>query len=256
VLNKIIIAWVASTMLAVSAFADINVEVTKTKVLTGLQNPQVLQGIIMFEDAESEPRFSSAAKLKVTTEAKFVKVKARKTLFENGEVLKLSETDYVLVGSGKYAVEITTFDPETGIDEKTVSVDLGGDVVPPGPTPPGPTPPGPTPPGPTPDIPSDQFNDLGKRVAATTLGFPLKQEVAKIYKEGAKELRENQSVTVNGVFDFVMNKRLNTIGASNVDKWKPFVDLLSADLRPRWPMARLTVAEYLDTIALGLERSQ
>jgi hypothetical protein len=239
-------------------FADINVSVVKTNVLSGVKSPEVISNYVLFDSVDSKPKFESAAKISIDTKAKFVKVKARKTLFESADVVKLKEHEFLLVGSGKYALEVTTFDPELGIDEKTVSIELSPSPNPePGPGP-GPNPPDPTPPepGPTPDIPSDQFNDLGKRVATTTLGFPLKSEVAKVYREGAKELRENPSVTVNSVFDFVFDKRVNVLGASNIDKWKPFVDLLNADLRPRWPMARLVVAEYLDTIALGLERSQ
>jgi hypothetical protein len=243
------------------SFAEVNVSVVKTTVLSGVKTPEVILNYVLFDSEGSTPKFEPAAKISIDTKAKFVKVIARKTLFESADVVKLKEHEFLLVGSGKYALEVTTFDPELGIDEKTVSIELGPSPNPepgPGPTPPDPTPPDPTPPDPTPtpDIPSDQFNDLGKRVATTTLGFPLKLEVAKVYREGAKELRENPSVTVNSVFDFVFNKRVNVLGASNIDKWKPFVDLLNADLRPRWPMARLVVAEYLDTIALGLERSQ
>jgi hypothetical protein len=249
----------AFCLLANVCFADINVSVLKTTVLSGVKTPEIVSNYVLFDSEGSTPKFESAAKISIDTKAKFVKVKARKTLFESADVVKLKEHEFLLVGSGKYALEVTTFDPDLGIDEKTVSIELDASPNPepgPGPTPPGPTPPGPTPPGPTPDIPSDQFNDLGKRVATTTLGFPLKAEIAKIYREGAKELKENPSATVNSVFDFVFNKRVNALGSSNVEKWKPFVDLLNADLRPRWPMARLVVAEYFETIALGLERSQ
>lgn len=234
------------------SFGEITTEVVQTKVLTGLSSPEIVNGVILFNDASSTPKFSLAAKIKVVTEAKFIKVKARKTLFENGEIVKLDQYNYLLVGNGKYAVEITTFDPDKGIDETIVPVELGE----PDPTPPGPDP---TPPGPGPDptpVPPDQFNDLGKRIANITNGLPLKKEVAKIYTDAAKELRENQSVTVNSVFDSVFKKRVDTLGASNMDKWKPFVDLLNSDLRSRWPMARILVAEYFDVIAVGLSVSQ
>jgi hypothetical protein len=104
-------------------------------------------------------------------------------------------------------------------------------------------------------VPPDVFDNIGQRVAAATVSAPRKLEVAKVYRNAAIELRENQSVTVNGVFDKSFQERARIVG-TNVAEWRAFSELLSADVKVRWPMSRMTVADYFDAVAVGLEAKQ
>jgi hypothetical protein len=229
------------------ALADLDVTVVKSRVLSGVSNPRVVGDVILY-DGDQPPRVLPAAQITVVTDFKFVRVKARTSLFESSNVQQISEGVYLLTGSGKYAVEIIAFDPEKGIDEKVVQVELG-DVQP------DPNPPGPTPPGPDKPVPPDVFDNIGQRVAAATVSAPRKLEVAKVYRNAAIELRENQSVTVNGVFDKSFQERARIVG-TNVAEWRAFSELLNADVKVRWPMSRMTVADYFDAVAVGLEAKQ
>ena len=226
-----------------TVFADISVDVKQAETLTGLINPKIVKDFVFFDD-KSEPKFVSVALLKVTTEAKFVKVKARKTLFENADITKLSETEFLLIGSGKYAVEVTTFDPEKGIDEKVVAVELL-----PTPTPPGPTPP--KPPGPTPIVPDDRFDNLGKRVAEWSRDLPKKSELATLYLQASKEINENSASTISEV-GMNLNNRKNELLGPDLPKYQIFYDNLTNDLKARWPIGRKDYADYLFVVYKGL----
>ena len=244
---------IAFLLLINTVIADIKVDVVKTKVLSGLKEPQLVNGFVLFEES-SQPNFSTAAKIKVITDAKFTKVKARKTLFETAEVVKLSDTEYLLVGAGKYAVEVTTFDPEKGIDETTVSVDLG-DSPGPGPTPPGPDPvpppgPDPVPPNPIP-IPDDKFDNIGKRAFEWSAGLPKRVELAAVYKEASERLKTLPQVTTNDASKFLVEERKKLLGADE-PKYSDFVNKINADLGKRWPMPRQEFVLYLYNISLGL----
>lgn len=243
-LNKvaaILIAFLFSS----SVFAEIDVEVSKTQALSGMTNPRIFKDFVFYEQP-SEPKFVSAAILKIKTEAKFVKVKARKTLFENGDVFKISNDEFLLVGSGKYAVEIATFDPEKGIDEKTVSVELGDSPQPvPTPTPtPGPD-------VPTPDVPDDKFGNIGKKVATWSAGLPKRLELANVYKEASKRLDEDPASTITQVGEDLLKRRIEVLG-TDIEKYSSFTEKLSADLKTIWPLGRKDYSEYLLAISKGL----
>jgi hypothetical protein len=242
---------IAFLLLINTAIADIKVDVVKTKVLSGLKEPQLVNNLVLFEES-SQPNFSAAAKIKITTDAKFNKVKARKSLFETTEVIKLSNTEYLLVGSGKYAVEVTTFDPEKGIDETTVSIDLG-DAPTPSPTPPDPVPtpgPDPVPPNPVP-IPDDKFDNIGKRAFEWSAGLPKRAELAAVYKEASERLKTLPQVTTNDASKFLVEERKKLLGVDE-PKYSDFVNKINADLGKRWPMPRQEFVLYLYNISLGL----
>lgn len=100
----------------------------------------------------------SCAELRVRTNSSYVQVKSQQDLFNRVKVYevlnnKQGERLYVFTGPpGRYLVTVTTFSPETGLQEEVKVITVGGTIPPPGPPPPqpGPTPPGPTPPGPAP----------------------------------------------------------------------------------------------------------
>lgn len=222
--------------------AAVEVAVTKVKAIEGITAARVVGDLILVSN-ESKPIVSQVAILTVKTQAKFVRIKARKSLFEFGQVDKLSENEWVLSGAGRYAVEVTAFDPELGIEETAIEVELGESPTPPEPTPPGPQP------GP---VPPDAFSNLGQRVAAATAGLGKRSEVAAVYRSFAKQLREDPLVTVGTAVEQAARQR-NTILGPDVSRWTGFADLLTSDLKGRWPMAKGTLADWMDAIATGLE---
>jgi hypothetical protein len=243
VLSKLLVLFLAQVV-----FAQIDVEVTKSRVITGLVNPKTINEFVLFEQELSQPKFSPAALIKVTTKYKFVRVKARQTLFEATNVGKLSDTEYLLVGSGKFALEVTAFDPELGIDERTVVVDLGD-----APTPePDPTPdPDPDTPTPSP-IPDDQFDNLGRKVYDWSKNLPKRKEVATLYGDAIKSLTEDPKTTINGVTVVLADQRTQVLG-SDSSKYVPFIENLNAELKLRWPMSRFEFIKYLEAVKAGLE---
>jgi hypothetical protein len=82
-------------------------------------------------EADTEFPAYSNAEMIVRTNAKFTKVKVQKSLFEvvkAYEVVhgKQDERRYVFTGPpGKYAVTVTTFDPDGGIGEESTTITLG-----------------------------------------------------------------------------------------------------------------------------------
>jgi hypothetical protein len=239
-----LLVWLAVASCAIAQTSAIDASVEKAKAITGVQSARIVGEAILIGD-ESKPVVSSVAILKVGTKAKFVKIKARRSLFDFGTVTKIGENEWMLVGSGRYAVEITTFDPEIGIDETVVEVVLGDPE--PEPEPPAPEPDVPTP-GP---VPPDAFDNIGQRVAKVTAGLPKRVEVAGVYRFNAKQLREEPLTTVNSAFDRVFAERAALLG-SDFEKYKPFVELIGNDVKQRWPMARGVVADYFDAVAVGL----
>jgi hypothetical protein len=239
-----LLVWLAVASCAIAQTSAIDASVEKAKAITGVQSARIVGDAILIGE-ESKPVVSSVAILRVSTKAKFVKIKARRSLFDLGAVTKIGDGEWMLVGSGKYAVEITTFDPELGIDETVVEVVLGDPE--PEPEPPAPEPDVPTP-GP---VPPDAFDNIGQRVAKVTAGLPKRVEVAGVYRFNAKQLREEPLTTVNSAFDRVFAERAALLG-SDFEKYKPFVELIGNDVKQRWPMSRGVVADYFDAVAVGL----
>jgi len=241
-MKQLLISKLLVCLLVQVAFGDLSVNVTKSQVLCGLVNPRTVQTFILFEQEGSKPEFAPAAIIQVKTNSKFVRVKARKNLFEGTNVTKISDTDYLLLGEGKYAVEVTTFDPDLGIDEQILTVELGPVTPTPEPTPiPVPNP-----------IPDDEFNNLGKRVSEWSKALPKRKEVAGIYRDVAKMLTENPIITINDATAILVESRGKILG-SDLARYSTFLENLNADLRSRWPLSRGEFAKYLTIVALGLD---
>lgn len=232
-------------MLNLSAIAQLEVAVTKVDVLVGTPNARVINSFILFDTEGSKPVFTPAALIDVKTQAKFVKIRARKSLFETTVAIKVSEYQYMVLGTGKYAIEVTTFDPEQGIEEQTVSVELGTSPQPePEPTPT---------PTPTPNpVPDDQFNNIGKKCVDWSKGLPKRKELGSVYREASKLLTESPITTINDATLFVADGKNKLLGSDAV-KYNVFFDNLNADLRSRWPLSRGDLAAYMLCVAVGLE---
>jgi hypothetical protein len=241
----LLIPFLMSAMLNKLAIAELEVAVTKTQVLSGVKNPKVIQSFVVFDNEGSKPAFQPAAFLTVTTDFKFVRVRARQNLFESTIVVKLSETEYILLGSGKYAVDVTAFDPERGIEEKNLVVDLG-DVAPPDPTPtPGPSPSPNT-------VPDDQFNNIGKRTKDWSKSLEKRKELGALYRQASKLLTDSPIATINDATTLITDSKAKLLG-SDSPKYSTLFENLNADLRSRWPLSRMDYALYLSAIATGLE---
>jgi hypothetical protein len=228
------------------ADAQIELSYTKAKSLTGITNPKQV-GTRILVGADSQPTIANVAIIKATTPAKFLKLRARTSLFQSVELEKISNTEWLLSQPGKYAVEATSFDPEKGIDEKTIEITLDGSPEPP--PEPGPTPPGPTPPSP---VPVDEFDNIGQRVASWSAGLPKRPQVAACYVRAATRLQEDPVATVNVVSADLVNCRISLLG-NEASSYKEFTEKLNIDLQSRWPMSKGTLADYFLAISKGLQ---
>jgi len=77
---------------------------------------------------------------------RFIRLKAPKDLFTVISPTKLNDNEwFFLAPPGIYAVTVTQFDPESGIDEQYLRVEIDGKPVPDIPSEPGPDPPVPSP---------------------------------------------------------------------------------------------------------------
>lgn len=108
-----------------SAFAQIDITTVKAKSLTGVTGARSIGDVILLP-IDSKPVFSEVAIVTVESPAKFIRVRAYKSIFETATVTRLDEKNYMLSGlPGRYAVEVTAFDPTSGIEEKSIEVVLG-----------------------------------------------------------------------------------------------------------------------------------
>lgn len=140
--------------------AQIDLSATKSKAIAGLFDPQIVAGRILVAE-KSTPTVAEVAIIQCVAPAKFVRVKARKSLYESVELTRIDDTHWLLEGTGRFSVEATSFDPEVGVDEAQIEVILGGVGPPPPPVEP------PTNPG--------NFADIAKvsRDGASSLNDPL-----------------------------------------------------------------------------------
>lgn len=236
-------------MLNLSAIAQLEVRVSKVAVLTEAINARTINTYIVFDSEDSRPKFVPGALIDIDTKAKFVKVRARKSLFESTVAVKISEYQYLVLGSGKYAIEVTTFDPELGIDEQSINVELGFSPSPE----PEPTPEPEPEPTPTPNpVPDDQFNNLGKKTQNWSKGLPKRKELAAVYRDAAKLLTESPITTINDATLMIADSKNKLLGSEAV-KYNVFFENLNADLRSRWPLSRGDLAAYMTCVAVGLE---
>jgi hypothetical protein len=249
-LRSIILALLFST----SCLGQLSIDYDKAKSIVGVSNPRIYANYVLI-GSDSDPKVAESAIIKVNTTLKFVLVSAKKSLFESVPVQKMAEdnSEWLLVGSGRYLVEVIAFDP--GIEKKEMEVIIGLlPPTPPNPPPNPPTPPTPpTPPSPpSPVVPPDAFHNLGQRVATTTNSLPKRAEVALLYRRAAERMASDPTSTINGIVGDLVNNRTNVLGADE-KHYLPFIELINAEKAANWPMSRGTYADFLSAIAVGLE---
>lgn len=256
---KLLTSLILLVALCQSVFADQpTIDIVKVKAVTGAQESQVFKNVVLIND-NAELKVVPAAVIKVTTDAAYVQVKARASLFELGTLIEAKDNQWLLLGTtpGKYAVEVTTFDPDKGIGGAATVVELGP-VTPVPPTPPGPVPPGPVPPNPNPDcnnVLQDAFKDLGRRTCGWATGLPMRREMAGIYAQAANMLRTDPAVTPNTVGQYIVDTRQQLLG-TNLTAYKTLVDNANNELKTYWPMNKATLADFFTAISLGLANGQ
>ncbi len=126
-----IIRLIAILLLCTSVCqAEITIQMSQAKSLTGLVGPRVVAGVVLFS-SDSKPTLANVAIVKVTSPAKFVDVSAKRFAVRDGivqvdsaTVTELDTRVYMISGSGAYNFEVVAFDPVTGIDRKTVELKI------------------------------------------------------------------------------------------------------------------------------------
>jgi hypothetical protein len=126
-----IIRLIAILLLCTSvAQAEITIQTSQAKSLTGLTGPRVVAGVVLFA-SDSKPVVTNVAIVKITSPAKFVDVVARRFVLRDGivqiETATVTELDtrvYLIAGAGSYGVEVVAFDPVIGIDRKSVEIKI------------------------------------------------------------------------------------------------------------------------------------
>lgn len=262
---KLLLPLIVVLATCTQCFSQVTINYVKAQALVGAVEPQLYtdaqsNAIVLLADAK-DAKLVPAALITVETKAKLVQLKARLSLFEFGNVTKVGDYKWLLVSptGGKYAVEATTFDATTGIEEANIAIDLGPTPtpVPPGP---GPTPPGPTPPGPVPvvdcnAVPADNFNNIGKRSCEWASGLPKRKEVGLAYEAAADRALNDQYATINTIAAALVNDRTNILG-TDLPKYSTFIENVNADLKSRWPLNKADFAAWASAVSKGLENGQ
>lgn len=224
----------AYLLLSTCALAQIDMSVSKTKVLAGVTGVRAVGAFIFFE-TEGSPTALDAAIVKIVSPAKFARVRARvKSTLDYTQLTKISENEYVLIGPGKFVIEVTTFDPALGIDDKVADVDLGQPDAP--------------------DVPDGKFDNIASRVSSWTKGLPKRKDLAACYSEAASKLVNDPSMTVNVAADNLVVCR-NKVLQMDASAFKKFIEELNSDLKSRWsqsPFTKAVMAEYYLEVAKGL----
>lgn len=125
------IRFIAILLLCTSVCqAEITIQTSQAKSLSGLTGPRVVAGVVLFA-SDSKPIVANVAIVKITSPAKFVDVTAKRFSVVDGvvkvdsaSVTELDTRVYMIAGSGAYNVEVVAFDPVTGIDRKSVELKI------------------------------------------------------------------------------------------------------------------------------------
>lgn len=119
-------------------FAQIELSSSAVQVVSGLDNPRIVGGVVMF-DGPSKPSIQPAALVETKPPEKAVAVAALQIpSFEPGAINKVGDNSWLLVGTGSYLV-IASGPSEL----RYLKVELGPTPAPPEPDPPTPPPPSP-----------------------------------------------------------------------------------------------------------------
>ena len=163
---------------------------------------------------------------------------------KTAQLIEVGTGIYVISTPGSHAVEINVLAQNPLAWDTVELIVTVGDLPAPDPDDPDPQP--------TPDVPTDNFNNLGQRVAAWSVALPKRDEVGAIYRDSANLLMVDQSQTINSV-GVILTKRLNAI--PEYASYDEMTKNVQADLTQRWsirPMGRVEFAAYYQAIAAGL----
>lgn len=226
---------------------------TKIVVASGFTNPKVVGDYLLYGDT-SQPVFNKTGAI-ITIErpkdSKLFDLAAEQIpTLDLGDLVKMDETveadktttNYLLVGEGSYRLVAYFADPPA---VKRLKIDLGPPKPPPKPEPE---------PLPKPDVPPDAFGNIGQRVAGWAAGMPKKPEVAGLYKACADRLESDPGTTINSAIDRMVADRNKLLTVEEQTQYNSkVIGNINADMKARWPMQQLVLANYFQAIAAGLE---
>jgi hypothetical protein len=241
---------IAFLFIASTAFGQIDISWTTQKSVSGLVNPRTVGARVLVAE-ESIPVATRVAIVKVTTSAKFVKLSARKSLFEFADLEKLSDNEWLITSPGKYLVEAVTFDPDKGIDERRIEITLGE----PEPVPPPKPDPIPVPP-PKPDV-ANAYN-VGQISYVNAPKKPTEANaISSIYRVGASKLfgANNVLLDIEGILKEIDSQFVaKTPKDTGWVKWKVSVsDAMKAEQINRKTFSRQDWYACLIEVAASLE---
>ena len=233
-----------------SAQIELSYEIRKS--LVGATNPEILPGGRILIDADSKTAVSDIAVIKVaSTEA------VRLLVQKNGEDFtgllaykssldpdsKINSSSYLLIGEGLYSVYALSRVNDTW--DRKIPVVIG----------PQPKPPVPPEPLPTPDVPTDEFGNIGQRIAKAATGLPKRNEVSAVYSKYSVLLVTDPSMQITAAMESAGKERVAVLG-SDASKYNDITAMLNADIQSRWPMAKMTLSNYMACIARGYKVGQ
>lgn len=218
-------------------FGQVEIDLRERLALSGGKSSEVIGSRILV-DADSDLKIEKAVIVRVKTDFKFVRLKARR----NGEKTTaeaLSASEWLFTGEGKYGVEVIAFDPEKGIEEGEVEFTIGA-----GPKPPEPPEPGPDPDPIKPDDQNEPFENLAKRVAAVAAGIEV-SERAKYNAAIREVIRKMKALEIKRI-----EEARAFIDAQKLPNNK-LNDLLTADAKARGSLSFRDAVLWFEEVERG-----
>lgn len=221
------------------------IKVTKQQAVFGLSEP-VVAGEMVITKSAKDVKIKEIAVLDITSEAAIINVKASNKDRSSVQVAKLSRNTFAVENATDVWVRITAidFDKKIYVDEERLVKASTPDPDVPGPQP------KPDDPKPNPTVPTDEFDNIGQRVAALVNGLSQNKEIAKIYLEASKELRTNPAITVTEA-NTKLRVALLALPENFETKYGKVRDLINSDITKRWPMSKGVLADYWEAISKG-----
>jgi len=237
----------ALVLLMSSSVLSQTITPTKVNVTSGYTNPRVVGPYVLHGDFSlpvSRTGMLLAIELASKDQKLFDVYADAIPSLEAGDLQILPDGSYLLVGSGKYRV-VAFFENPSAV--KRFDVELGPPKPDPRPDPDPEPDPEPSP------VPPDKFDNVGQRTAALAKGLPWRAEVAKLYRQCADDLESDPTATINSAVDKIVKARAALLKPAELAAYQPLLDALNTDIRKRYPIHPLVVAEYFQCIATGLE---
>lgn len=245
------LAFILLLLWASPAVAQIQSTVDTRKILTGVEGFQDF-GEFLLVPSDSKPVLKSVGFVEVDNEAAIIRVSAETIKREPVPVRKLDRTHFLIEAKGKIWLTITCVDFEKQIFdqiEKQIIIQ-GDDSQPDKPDEPD-EPDEPDVPHDG-DVPSDAFDDLGKRIDAmadaANLQFDLRQRIAEVYTDIANRM---ESLDIKRTTDAIDQLNLGLATISVGADWKPVFDLLRRDGSTRAALSFEQTIDWYKAVAAG-----